>query len=149
MVSSSRLLAAASFVAALTVASAPALESPGDQGLVLLARKVVTGSFEGDGVINNGAVVIRGGLIEAVGPRTEVAIPDGYRVEDLGDLWITPGMIDLHCHVAMGMQDLSESAYLTNPGMRASVGIIPGNTNLLNAVAGGVTSVLHIPGSAI
>ncbi|MDE0916052.1 MAG: hypothetical protein OSB57_12825 [Planctomycetota bacterium] len=148
MVNSARILAAASIFAVLTISSASALEGTEDQGIVLLARKVVTGSFEGDGVINNGAVVIRGGLIEAVGPRAEIGIPDGYRVEDLGDLWITPGMIDLHCHVAMGMQDLSESAFLTNPGMRASVGVIPGNTNLLNAVAGGVTSVLHIPGSA-
>ena len=143
-----RTLTLASIGAALAVSLASALDTPGDGGLVLLARKVVTGSFEGDGVINNGAVVIRNGLIEAVGRRVDVKVPDGYLVEDLGDLWITPGMIDLHCHVAMGMQDLSESAYLTNPGMRASVGVIPGNTNLLNAVAGGVTTVLHIPGSA-
>jgi len=148
MVISLRTLACASLLALSTAGLAPAGETAADEGLVLYARKVVTGSFDGDGVINNGAVVIRGGMIEAVGPRDKVKVPEGYRVEDLGNLWITPGMIDLHCHVAMSLQDLSETTYLTNPGMRASVGITPGNKDLRNAVAGGVTTVLHIPGSA-
>ncbi len=119
-----------------------------EHGKVLYASKVITGSFEGSGVINNAAVVFAGGHIEAVGPRDEIEVPPDYEVEDLGDLWITPGMIELHCHVAMSLSDLSETTYLTNPGVRASVGIVPGNEHLQNGMAGGVTTVLHIPGSA-
>ena len=39
---------------------------PGGPGLVLLSRKVLTATFEGAGVIDNGAVIVLDGRIEAV-----------------------------------------------------------------------------------
>jgi len=121
---------------------------PGGPGLVLLSRKVLTATFEGAGLIDNGAVIVVDGRIEAVLAQRDLEVPSDYEVIDLGELWLAPGMIELHCHVAAGLRDLSESAYLTNPGMRISVAVRPGNTNLKNGLAGGVTTVLHIPGSA-
>lgn len=126
--------------------AAPAGE-PGGPPLALLARKVLTAG-EAPGFVDNAVVLVRDGRIEAVEPQRGFAPPAGAEVVDLGDRWLAPGMIDLHCHVAMGLQDLSETVYLTNPGMRAAVGVVPGNVHLDNAVAGGVTIVLHIPGSA-
>jgi len=117
-------------------------------GLALCASKALLCKFDGPITIDGAVVLVRGGLIEAVGPRAEVEIPAGYVVRELGSLWLAPGMIDLHSHVAMGLQDLSETVYLTNPEMRASVGVVPGYDLLGDAVAGGVTTVLHIPGSA-
>jgi len=126
----------------------PPAGEPGGPGLILLSRKVLTATFDGDGVIDNGAVIVRDGRIEAVLAQRDLEVPDDCEVIDLGDLWLAPGMIELHSHVATSLQDLSETAFLTNPGMRVSVAVRPGNTNLKNGLAGGVTTVLHIPGSA-
>ena len=102
----------------------------------------------GANVVDNAALLVVDGRILEVRPRRGTTVPEGYEVVDLGDRWVAPGMIELHCHVVMSMRDLSETAFLTNPGMRASAGAVPANTNLKNAIAGGVTTVLHIPGSA-
>ena len=45
------------------------------------------------------SLLVRDGLIEAVGPARSTAIPAGYDVRDVGERWLMPGMIDLHCHV--------------------------------------------------
>ena len=91
------------------------------------------------------------GLIEAVGPVASTPIPEGCPVVDLGPLWLTPGFIDLHCHIAgvsfFMTNDLNDMVYMTNPGLRASSAVRPRNQDLSRAVAGGVTSVLYIPGS--
>jgi imidazolonepropionase-like amidohydrolase len=117
-------------------------------GLALCTSKALLCRFEGPVAVDDAVVLVRGGVIEAVGKRAEVAIPAGYVVRELGALWLAPGMIDLHSHVAMSLRDLSETVFLTNPEMRASVGVVPGYELLGDAVAGGVTTVLHIPGSA-
>jgi len=128
-----------------------AVHLPGESaevGLALYTSKALLCKFEGPIAIDDAVVLVRGGVIEAVGKRADVAIPTGYVVRELGALWLAPGMIDLHSHVAMSLRDLSETVFLTNPEMRASVGVIPGYVHLRDAVAGGVTTVLHIPGSA-
>ncbi len=122
------------------------------QGLALLASKVLTGAEQGPAVLNHAVVLVRNGLIESVGELGSLTIPDGYEVRDLGDLWLMPGMIDLHCHVAgmslFEVNDLNDGVYLANPGLRASAAVVPGKDTLLRGLAGGVTSVLYIPGSA-
>ena len=119
----------------------------GGPGLALVARKVLTAA-DGRGFLDNAVVLVREGRIEAVEPRRGFEFPAGYVVVDLGERWLAPGLVELHCHVAAGLRDLSETTYLTNPGMRISVAVRPGNELLREGVAGGVTTVLHIPGSA-
>ncbi|MCP3919945.1 MAG: hypothetical protein GY711_30820 [bacterium] len=126
---------------------APAAGAPGGPGLAVVARKLLTAEFEGRTTVDNGVLLVRDGKIEAVGARGELTVPDGYEVLDLGGLWVAPGMIDLHCHVAGALSDLNDVVYLTNPGLRATPTITPGNPLMKTAVAGGVTSVLLIPGS--
>lgn len=144
-------LALGLFAAPATASSESSSRTAGEDGgpgLALHARKVITARQDGAGVIDNAVVLIRDGRIEAVGSRGDVEVPEGYEVRDLGEHWLAPGMVELHCHVAAGLQDLSETTYLTNPGMRVSVTVRPGNDLLKEGVAGGVTAVLHIPGSA-
>ncbi|MEZ6016713.1 MAG: amidohydrolase family protein [Planctomycetota bacterium] len=141
-------LGGASDGVAARAASKGAAATKVEPGLALLAAKVLVCSLEGPMAVDNAVVLVRDGVIVALGDRDEVQIPAGYDVRDLGDLWLSPGMIDLHSHVAMGLNDLSETVFLTNPGMRASVGVVPGYVHMQDAVAGGVTTVLHIPGSA-
>ena len=125
--------------------------APGGPGLALLSRKILTCEYGGRGHVDNGVLLVKDGLIEAVGRRAEVEVPEGYEVVDLGDLWLSPGMIDLHCHVAgmslFQVNDLNDMVFLTNPGVRASASVVPNIGTLQRGLAGGVTSVLYIPGS--
>lgn len=119
----------------------------GARGLALKARKVLGTGGEGRAWTDNAIVLVKAGKIEAVGPARSTAVPEGYEVVDLGDQWLVPGLVDLHCHVAGSMGDINDMVYLTNPELKASATVIPRNALLQQAVAGGVTSVLYIPGS--
>ncbi len=140
--------AALALVGALVSAqgSAPAAGEPGGPGLALRSSKILTCAKEGPQFVNNGVVLVRDGKIERVGRAADVAVPDGYELVDVGEKWIMPGLIDLHCHVG-GTFDINDMVYLTNPGCRASTAVIPANPALERAIAGGVTTVLFIPGS--
>ncbi|GAB4156520.1 MAG: amidohydrolase [Planctomycetota bacterium] len=97
--------------------------------------------------IVRGVVVTRNGRIEAVGEFGKTAIPEGYEVVDCGDAWIVPGFIDLHCHVAGASMDINDTVHATNPEMRTLDIVSMEHENIRRARAGGVTSVLYIPGS--
>lgn len=135
---------------AVTPKQAAAGERGSTAGLALRARKIVVVGTNGDEVVDQGVVLVKDGKIEAVGPARTTAVPAGYEVVDCGDRWLSPGFVDLHCHIAgqsFFVNDINDMVYLTNPELRASSAVAPGNPYLLRAVAGGVTSVLFIPGS--
>jgi dihydroorotase len=73
------------------------------------------------------SVVLRDGLIAEVGERIER--PKDARVVDARGKWVTPGFIDLHCHLREPGQEYKETVAT---GARA-------------AVAGGFTSVVAMP----
>jgi imidazolonepropionase-like amidohydrolase len=108
--------------------------------------KVVTMDAENT-VINNAVVLIRHGKIERVGKQGEVTVPDGYRLIDFSNRWLVPGLVDAHNHTAGSLMDLNDMVYLSNPGLDSLHTVEPGNINVKWARAGGVTSVLLIPGS--
>lgn len=118
----------------------------GGQGLAMMARKVICAEYEGRQVIDNGVVLVKNGLIEAVGKRGELSVPNGYAVMDVGENWLMPGLVEMHNHVA-GRFGLNDMVYLANPGLRASADVVPKNPLLKMGLAGGVTTVLYIPGS--
>jgi len=127
---------------------------PGDRGastgLALRAAKAVVVGAEGREVVDDVVVLVREGRIEAIGPAREVAIPPAYEVQDCGKRWLVPGFVDLHCHIAgrsFMTNDINDMVYMTNPELRASAAVNPDNPNLRRGLAGGVTSVLFIPGS--
>lgn len=124
----------------------PAPGEPGGKGLAIKTSKALTVPFEGPQFIDNAVVLVRDGLIEAIGPARETAIPVGYEVIDVGERWLAPGMVELHAHIA-GTWDINDMVYLTNPGVRASTAVRTGNMNLKRGLAGGVTTILFIPGS--
>ncbi len=57
---------------------------------------------EGYGVVENGAVAVRDGRIAWIGPAGEarsLAAGQCVPVEEVGGLWLTPGLIDCHTHL--------------------------------------------------
>ena len=108
----------------------------------VVGGKIVTvtkGTHEG------GTLLIADGKIEKVLAEPQEKIPDGYTVIDATDRWVLPGFLDLHSHI--GGSDINDMVYPVNPGMRVLDNIVPKNSALLKAQAGGVTTVLFIPGS--
>lgn len=99
-------------------------------------------------IIDRATLLVRGGRITAIGPREEIEVPDGAERLDLGDAWILPGLLDLHSHIGhRGIPDWNDGVYQANPGLRVSSSVVPANALMRRAVAGGVTTLLYIPGS--
>ena len=67
------------------------------EGVVaFVGAQVVT--MDGDTVIPDGTVVVRGNRIEAVGPRDQIDVPRGAEVIDATGHTIMPGIVDAHAH---------------------------------------------------
>jgi len=116
------------------------------RGLAVRVGKIITMDGE-DRVINNAVVLVKDGKFERLGKRQDVDVPEGYRVIDKPELWLVPGLVDPHNHTAGSLSDLNDMVYLTNPGLRTIETITPQNDLVKEARAGGVTTVMLIPGS--
>lgn len=125
--------------------SVPNPADGGEGALAFRVGKVIT-MDAADRVVNNAVVLVSEGRIEAVGRSREIEIPDGYEVIDRKELWLVPGLIDCHNH-SVAQSGINDMVYLTNPGLRTLELIEPESVNLRRARAGGVTTVLTIPGS--
>ena len=105
--------------------------------------KVITCAGE---PIIDGVILVANGKIEAIGSFGTVNIPDGCEVDHHPDSFAMPGLVEAHSHVG-GTGDLNEMVYQTNPELRNWDQIIPHNSDLKVAIAGGVTTICFIPGS--
>jgi imidazolonepropionase len=61
-------------------------------------------------VIEDGAILTRGGRIEWVGREAERAHTAAAEVHDLGGAWVTPGLIDCHTHLVFAGNRAGEYA---------------------------------------
>lgn len=103
--------------------------------------------------IENGAVLIEDGRIAAVGTGLEA--PEGAVVIDAAGKWVTPGVIDIHSHLgdypSPSTQSTSDGNEITNPNTAevwAEHSIWPQDAGFTRALAGGVTALQVLPGSA-
>jgi imidazolonepropionase-like amidohydrolase len=96
-----------------------------------------------NGTIENGTVLIRNGVITAVG--TNVTVPPGVQVIDGTGKFVMPGIIDAHSHMAIegGINEGSESV---TP--EVVIPVRDDDLTIYRALAGGVTSALLLHGSA-
>ncbi|MBS0360616.1 MAG: PD40 domain-containing protein, partial [Proteobacteria bacterium] len=74
--------------------------------VALVGAKIVTMAAKDGGIIDNGAIVVRGDRIVAVGSRASVAIPPDAKVVDVAGKTIMPGLVDAHAHGPEGENDL-------------------------------------------
>ncbi len=104
-------------------------------------------------VIERGAILLQGGKIAAIGQT--VNAPAGAMVIDAEGKWVTPGIIDTHSHMgvyaAPGIEALQDGNEMTSPNtaeVSAEHAIWPQDPQFDLALAGGVTTVHVLPGSA-
>jgi len=103
--------------------------------------------------LDDADVLMRDGAIVAVGPRLE-APADAIRVDGRGK-WVTPGLIDVHSHLGVypspgvsAHSDGNEATSPTTPNVWAEHSLWPQDPGFDTALAGGVTSLQILPGSA-
>lgn len=113
--------------------------------LVLTARKILPCTLEGPRVIDNGHLALRDGKILGLGPGPGEYEGEVLR-EDCGEAWLMPGVVEMHSHIG-GTFDINDMVFLTNPELRANTSVVPDNSMMQLARAGGVTTILYIPGS--
>ncbi len=103
--------------------------------------------------LDNADVLMRDGKIVAVGANLDVPA-DALRVDGRGR-WVTPGVIDVHSHLGVyaspgvkAHQDGNEATASTTPNVWAEHSVWPQDPGFATALAGGVTSMQILPGSA-
>lgn len=104
-------------------------------------------------IISNGIILVEGDKIKAVGE--DVNIPDGCKVYDMSGKYITPGLIDAHTHIGLDEEiyriegdDVNEIGNPITPYLRAVDGINFFDLAFNDAIRGGVTRSVCMPGSA-
>ena len=109
--------------------------------------------LDGTGRRLDGAdVLMRDGKVVAVGPG--LAAEDATVVDAQGR-WVTPGLIDVHSHLGVyarpgvsAHQDFNEMTDPVTSGVWAEHGVWPQDPGFATALAGGVTTLQVLPGSA-
>jgi imidazolonepropionase-like amidohydrolase len=120
------------------------------QTVLIRNATVFTGTGER---IDEGSVLLQDGKIAEIGRN--LSAPSGAMVIDAAGKFVTPGVIDPHSHVGVyaspGIPSLSDGNEATNPNTAAvwaEHSIWPHDPAIGLALAGGVTAIHTLPGSA-
>jgi imidazolonepropionase-like amidohydrolase len=103
--------------------------------------------------IHDGSVVLRDGRIVAVG--TTVEVPADAVVIDGTGKYVTPGIVDIHSHLGVyaapggdALSDGNEATDPSTPYVWAEHSVWPQDPEFPRSLAGGVTTLQVLPGSA-
>ncbi len=122
-----------------------------ESGPLLIQRgTVLTGTGER---LDDADVLVENGRISAVGRG--LSAPAGAALIDAAGRWVTPGIIDVHSHLGVypspGMSAHSDGNEATAPvtaNVWAEHSVWPQDPGFHTALAGGITSLQVLPGSA-
>lgn len=99
-------------------------------------------------------IVIDHGKIQHIGPMT-IGEDSAAEVVDVKNAFVTPGIIDPHCHIGIFEEaiefeglDVNEMTHPVYPELRAIDAIKPQDVAFTEALESGVTTVVTGPGSA-
>ena len=137
--------------AAINLDPYPSTYTPRASDTVLITNANI---FDGLGnQIDGGSVLLENGRITAIG--ADIAAPDGANTINAQGKWVTPGIIDNHSHLgvyaAPGVEAHADGNEITAPvtaEVWAEHGVWPQDPGFTRALAGGVTSMQVLPGSA-
>lgn len=99
------------------------------------------------GIIENGYVIFRDGKIERVGAGQPGGLPRIYRWIDAQGRHVTPGMLDCHSHTGID-GGVNEGTQAVTAEVAIYDVINPDDINWYRQLAGGVTAVNQLHGSA-
>ena len=118
---------------------------------VIRGATILTGTGER---IDNGTVILEGGKIAGVG-GADLAAPEGAKAIDGKGKWVTPGVIDIHSHLGDypspqtdSTSDGNEATAPNTAQVWAEHSVWPQDAGFTRALAGGVTALQILPGSA-
>jgi len=119
--------------------------------LAIKGGKILT--MDKSGVINGGIILVEGQFIHKVGKT--VKIPADSTVIDAQGKYICPGFIDSHTHIGLEEEiyrvegdDVNETSDPITPQLQAVDGINFMDLAFVDALRGGVTRTMCMPGSA-
>ena len=112
----------------------------------VLIRNATLWTMEDDGILENADLLLERGRVAAIG-RDLQARGDALLIDGTG-LHVTPGMIDAHSHSAVEALDLNEGVNSISSEVRASDLLDPRAGDIYTQVAGGITLVQVLHGSA-
>lgn len=123
---------------------------PAEPATLIRNATVLTGT---GARLDDADVLIVNGKIQAVGTNLQ-ALPQSRIIEGKGR-WITPGLIDIHSHLGVypspGVEANSDGNEATSPSTAnvwAEHSVWPQDPGFRTALAGGITSLQILPGSA-
>ncbi|HEX7029532.1 MAG TPA: amidohydrolase [Gammaproteobacteria bacterium] len=118
--------------------------------VLIVNATIYTGTGE---KIEDGELLMRDGRIAAVG--TSVDAPEGVKTIDAKGGFVTPGIIDVHSHIGdyavPGVDAHADGNEMTSPNTAevwAEHSVWPQDPAFTTALAGGVTTLQILPGSA-
>lgn len=132
------------------VAFASTYKAAESQPVLIKNARVLIGNGE---EIENGSVLMEDGVIAAVGKKLRA--PRGAIEIDAKGKWVTPGIIDTHSHLGVyaspGVSAHSDGNEMSAPvtaEVWAEHSVWPQDPGFAAALAGGITSMQILPGSA-
>ncbi|HLX45350.1 MAG TPA: amidohydrolase [Bryobacteraceae bacterium] len=126
----------------LAITTLLALAPLGAQVTVIKNATIMTESAKGT---IKGSILVRDGKIAEVGEN--VLVPAGATVIDAAGQWVTPGIIDCHSHIGAD-GNINEASVSVSAMVNIKDVINPEDIAIYRALAGGVTSVNILHGSA-
>ncbi|WP_338073919.1 amidohydrolase [Kineococcus siccus] len=126
-------------------------EPAAPRDVALVGGRVLRLTPEWAGEHEDVTVLLRGGRIAAVG--ADVEVPAGAEVVDVAGHWVLPGFVEAHTHLGVHAEgegwhgaDVNEKG---SPGarLRSLDGLDPADRGFADALAGGVTTAMILPGS--
>ncbi len=97
-----------------------------------------------NGTLENTDVLIRDGKIARIGQG--LTAPTGVRTLDVSGRHVTPGIIDAHSHIALSSVNEASNPIVAEVRMRDALD--PADIGIYRALAGGVTTIHTMHGSA-
>ena len=104
---------------------------PGARADVTVIRAGQLIDTESGRVLDHQTIVVRDGLVEAVGPS--VPVPAGAKVVDLSDYTVLPGLIDMHTHLTIDPNAKDPLTELGHTSAERALGSLPNARKVLMA----------------
>lgn len=132
---------------------------PGTGAVWLKNATLWTGENDGQEIRKGDGVYLENGVIRHIGSekdiRSALSLESDAEEIDLHGAWLTPGIVDMHSHLAVdpspslrGTEDTNSAKSPVLPWLRSLDGFNTHDLAFNLSISGGITTMLVLPGSA-